>query len=118
MPEDIANEKSILVQVMAWINVDSVLSQHMASLGHTEVFRILMHNRDIETLIASTRAFFDTLYEWCLWTNLTINKDKTKFILFHTKNPVPLDLETLDTGVMSSQRVKSFNQLGVFIDDN
>ena len=79
---------------------------------------LLVHNRNIEALMANARASFDKLYEWCLCNRLTINNDKTKFILFHTKNkPVPKDLETLDTSVMNIDGVESFNYLGVIIDE-
>ena len=66
----------------------------------------------------NSRESFRKLHEWCLCNKLTINNDKTKFILFHTKNkPVPHNLITLNTGVMNIDRVKSFTYLGVVVDE-
>ena len=78
---------------------------------------LLVHKLNIEVLMANARSDLDKLYEWCLCKKVTINNDKTIFILFQTKNkPAPQDLETLDIGVMSIDRVQSFNYLGISID--
>ena len=37
MPLDLTDDKSTLVQVITWANVDPDLCRHMVSLGHNEL---------------------------------------------------------------------------------
>ena len=41
------------------------------------------------------------LYHWCVANKLSINNDKTNFVLFHMKNkPVPKHFECIQTDVI------------------
>ena len=44
---------------------------------------------------------FTKLYHWCVANKLSINNDKTNFVLFHMKNkPVPKHFECIETDKM------------------
>ena len=42
MPKDFTDDKSTLVEVITWANVDPVLYLHMASLGHNELIASIL----------------------------------------------------------------------------
>ena len=45
---------------------------------------------------------------WCIANKLSINSDKTNFVLFHMKNkPVPRNFACITTEAMQINRVKS-----------
>ena len=44
-------------------------------------------------LIADITVKFNNLYDWCISNKLTINSEKTQFMVFHTPNkPMPNNL--------------------------
>ena len=54
------------------------------------------------------------LYHWRVANKLSINNDKTSFVLFHMKNkPVPKHFEYIRTDVMQINRVNSIHYLGM-----
>ena len=54
-----------------------------------------------------------------VWHKLSINSNKTNFVLFHMKNkPVPNDFDSIQTNHMTIGRVKTVNYLGLVIDEN
>ena len=58
------------------------------------------------------------MYRWCVCNKLTINSDKTNFILFHTVNkPVPNNLTEIITTEMTIQRVNEIKYLGLVLDE-
>ena len=44
---------------------------------------LIIGNRDLQLAKEKTNEMFTKLYRWCLANKLSINKDKTNFVLFH-----------------------------------
>ena len=62
---------------------------------------------------------FTKLYRWCLANKLSINKDKTNFVLFHHKNkPIPENFDCIETENMPIKRVQMVQYLGLIVDEN
>ena len=79
---------------------------------------IFLSDRNLLSLLNFAKSKFNEIYMWCMKNKLTINAEKTEFVVFHAKNkPMPAKLDILDTGTMSIKRVKSFKYLGVIIDE-
>ena len=79
---------------------------------------LFMCNPNLNTLISDVASKFNDLYLWCIRNKLTINSDKTNFILFHTINkPIPPNLNEIVTNNMTINRVKSFQYLGRTLDE-
>ena len=54
---------------------------------------LYMVNSDLQTLLSGTKEKIENLYKWCICNKLTINSEKTHFILFRTVNkPIPNNL--------------------------
>ena len=61
---------------------------------------------------------FHESYLWCVRNKLTINCDKTNFILFHAINkPIPKQLDEIITSDLPIKRVKSFQYWGLTLDE-
>ena len=81
---------------------------------------IYSQSKDIHKAMRTVRANLQNLNTWCAKNGIYINPKKTKFIVFSnntkkTKKALPkLKLEVNSTEV---ERVKSFNYLGVKLDD-
>ena len=79
---------------------------------------LFMCNANLNTLISDVASKFNDMYLWCIRNKLTINSDKTNFILFHTINkPIPPNLNEIVTNNMTTNRVKSFQYLGLTLDE-
>ena len=77
-----------------------------------------MSHPDLTALIANIKSKFEDLFKWCISNKLTINAEKTKFVLFHTINkPMPQQLNEIETEFMTIMRVKSFKYLGLTLDE-
>ena len=51
---------------------------------------LFMSHPDLTTLIANMISKFEDPFKWCISNKLTINAEKTNFVLFHTINkPIP-----------------------------
>ena len=73
---------------------------------------------DLDELKRNAKIAFEKLYSWCTCNKLTINNDKTHFILFNMKNkPVPRNFSDLHTDVMKTDRVEATKYLGVILDE-
>ena len=80
---------------------------------------LLSSGRNLHDAINQAKEFFHKLYDWCLANKLSINSDKTNFVLFHMKNkPVPKNFGNIQTEHMTIRRVKTVNYLGLVIDEN
>jgi hypothetical protein len=56
--------------------------------------------------------------EWFVSNKLTVNQEKTYFILHYTKNkPIPIDFQELYVNGYSIQRMKSFRYIGLILDE-
>ena len=69
---------------------------------------LFMYDENLNSLIANVVSKFNELYLWCVRNKLTINCDKTNFILFHAINkPIPKQMGEIVTSDMTIKRVKS-----------
>ena len=77
-----------------------------------------MHHPDLNTLTFDIINKFNELNRWCISNKLTINANKTNFILYHTTNrPIPNDFSEITTEFMTIKRVNSFKYLGILLDE-
>ena len=95
------------------------------SIGHNAVklyaddTDIITSNSNLDTAQRQAREMFTKLYHWCVANKLSINSDKTNFVLFHMKNkPVPKNFTCIQTDVMQITRVKSVQYLGMSLDED
>ena len=79
---------------------------------------LFMYDENLNCLIANVVSKFNELCLWCVRNKLTINCDKTNFILFHPINkPMPKQMDEIVTSFMTIKRVKSFQCLGLTLDE-
>ena len=79
---------------------------------------LFMHHPDLNTLTLDIINKFNELNRWCISNKLTINANKTNFILFHTTNkPIPNDFSEITTEFMTIKRINSFKYLGITLDE-
>ena len=95
------------------------------SIGHESVrlyaddTAIITSNSNLDIAQQQAREMFTKLYHWCVANKLSINNDKTNFVLFHMKNkPVPKHFECIKTDVMQINRVNSIQYLGMLLDEH
>ena len=80
---------------------------------------LLSSGPNLNDVIDQAKELFRKLYHRCVANKLSINNDKTYFVLFHTKNnPVPNDFDSIRTDHMTINRAKIVNYLGLIIDEN
>ena len=80
---------------------------------------LLSSGRNLNDVIIKTKELFHKLYHWCVANKLSINSDKTNFVLFHMKNkPLPNDFDHVETNHMMIRRVKIVNYFALVIDKN
>ena len=80
---------------------------------------IITSNVNLDIVQQQAREMFTKLYHWCVANKLSINNDKTKFVLFHMKNkPVPKHFECIQTDVMQINRVDSIQYLGMLLGEH
>ena len=80
---------------------------------------IITSNSNLDIAQQQAREMFTKLYHWCVANKLSINNDKTNFVLFHMKNkPVPKHFECIQTDVMQINRVNSIQYLGMLLDEH
>ena len=57
---------------------------------------LLSYGLSLNDVIIEAKELFDKLYHWCVANKLSINSNKTNFLLFHMKNkPVPNDFDSI-----------------------
>ena len=67
-----------------------------------------MHGKDINSLIQNAKTNWRKLFDWCFHNKLTVNFDKTCFVIFHTvSKPLPQDLKEIDVNGIVIKRVDS-----------
>ena len=80
---------------------------------------LLSSGLNLNDVIDQANELFHKLYHWCVANKLSINSDKTHFVLFHTKNePVPNDFDSIRTDHMTINRAKIVNYLVLVTDEN
>ena len=95
------------------------------SIGHESVrlyadnTAIITSSINLDIAQQQAREMFTKLYHWCVANNLSINNDKTNFVLFHMKNkPVPKHFECIQTYVIQINRVNFIQYLGMLLDEH
>ena len=79
---------------------------------------LFMSHTDLTQLLCDIKRKFKHLIKWCNSNKLTINAEKTNFILFHTINkPIPRNLDDISVESMTLKRVNQFKYLGLTIDE-
>ena len=75
-------------------------------------------NTDLKVLISSVKVKIQQLFKWCICNKLTINIDKTYFVLFHTVNKlVPDGFTEIATTHMTIKQATEMKYLGLVLDD-
>ena len=63
--------------------------------------------------------YLKKISRWCVANQLSINSEKTNFVLFHTKNkPIPEHFDCIQTTFFTINRVRFVHYLGLMIDEN
>ena len=79
---------------------------------------LCMVNTDLKVLIYSVKVKIQQLFKWCICNKLTINIEKTYFVLFHTVNkPVPDGFTAIATTHMTIKRATEMKYLGLVLDE-
>ena len=79
---------------------------------------IITSNPNLESARYQAKESFTKLYHWCVANKLSINSEKTSFVLFHLKNkPIPRNFTCIQTEVMQIDRVESVQYLGMLLDE-
>jgi len=68
---------------------------------------------------AKLQSTIDKLQDWCIINDLTINIEKTKFIVFHKHHSYPTNLDDISLHIKGTpiERVKKFKYLGLIYDE-
>ena len=75
---------------------------------------IISGNRDLQLAKEKTNEMYIKLYRWCLAYKLSINKDKTNFVLFYKKSkPIPENFDCIET-----ENMPMVQYLGLIVDQN
>ena len=76
------------------------------------------YHKDLDSLIEISRNDIKRLFQWCIHNKLSINYDKTCFVLFHSKNrKIPLNFDSIDVDGFVIKRVSSTKYLGFILDE-
>ena len=79
---------------------------------------IITSNPNLESALYQAKELFTKLYHWCVANKLSINSEKTSFVLFHLKNkPILRNFTCIQTEVMQINRVESVQYLGMLLDE-
>ena len=79
---------------------------------------LFMVNNDLKVLISNVELKIQQMFQLCICNKLTINSDKTYFVLFHTVNkPVPDDLTEIFTPHMTIKRATEMKYFGFLLDE-
>ena len=78
-----------------------------------------MSDRNIDVVKEKASDLFENIFRWCVANQLSINSEKTNFVLFHAKNkPIPENFDCIQTTYLTIDRVKCVQYLGLMIDEN
>ena len=98
------------------------------AIGDDELLRLFAddtglfnYDKDLTALLGKAKKSFIDLYKWCESNKLTINNDKTCFLLFHTrKKKIPPEINKLffeELG-FAIKRCSTIQYLGLLLDEN
>ena len=75
---------------------------------------LLSYGLNLNDVIIEAKKLFDKVNHWCVANKLSLNSNKTNFVLFHMKKkPVPNDFDNIQTNHMTIGMVKTVNYLGL-----
>ena len=78
-----------------------------------------MNDINIDVVKEKSKRFVWKKYRCCVATHLSINSEKTNFVLFHAKNkPIPENFNCIHPTYLAIDRVKCVQYLGLMIDEN
>jgi hypothetical protein len=78
---------------------------------------ILIHNSDLNVVIQQAKDALQCIMEWCSANKLTINTEKTCFIIYHSKNKNNYpNVQDIEINGINIKRVSSTKYLGVTFD--
>ena len=80
---------------------------------------LFTNDRNIDAVKEKASNLFEKIFRWCVANQLSINSEKTNFVLFHAKNkPIPENFDCIHTTFITLNRVKCVQYLGLMIDEN
>ena len=80
---------------------------------------LFTNDRKIDAVKEKASNLFEKNFRWCVANQLSINSEKTNFVLFHAKNkPIPENVDCIHTTFITLNRVKCVQYLGLMIDEN
>ena len=97
--------------------------QHAIGCDNVKLFAddtfLFMNDRNIDVVKEKASDLFENIFRWCVANQLSINSEKTNFVLFHAKNkPIPENFDCIQTTYLTIDRVKCVQYLGLMIDEN
>ena len=80
---------------------------------------LFTNDRNIDAVKEKASNLFEKNFRWCVANQLSINSEKTNFVLFHANNkPIPQNFDCIHTTFITLNRVKCVQYLGLMIDEN
>ena len=59
---------------------------------------LFVNDRNIDVVKEKASDLFENFFRWCVAKQLSINSEKTNFVLFHAKNkPIPENFDCIQT---------------------
>lgn len=110
---------SVLGPVLFLIYINDLfcaLNGHMVRLFADDTC-VFIHNVDFNVLVQQFKDAFRRILQWCNSNKLTINADKTCFIIYHSKNMNPyLNIDSIEIDAFRINRVSHTKYLGLVFD--
>ena len=80
---------------------------------------LFTNDRNIDAVKEKASILFEKNFRWCVANQLSINREKTNFVLFHAKNkPISENFDCIQTTFITLNRVKCVQYFGLMIDEN
>ena len=80
---------------------------------------VFIHNKNFNNLINDSKLILHNLFSWCKDNKLTLNGEKTCFMIFHAKNKNKhAEVQDISIPGLNIKRVVSTKYLGVIFDEN
>ena len=112
---------SVLGPLLFLIYINDVIysTRHVKYLLFADDTNLFFACDDLDVLYSTVRIDLALVFKWLLSNKLTLNNDKTHYILFHRKQKrVPVHNGTLSIGEREIERVCDTKFLGVIIDES
>ena len=104
---------------LLYINdIKHAIGCHNVKLFADDTF-LFTNDRNVYAAKEKASNLFEKNSRWCVANQLSMNSEKTNFVLFHTKNkPIPEHFDCIQTMFFTINRVKFVQYLGLMIDEN